>query len=320
MKSIASPCAGVLLLAAFVVAGAAEPGKYQAPEGFSGKHWGDPFSAFDGLGGDPFSMGAAWTRGKVTDSTFNCVISIPTLPSATEQQAAASFGGQSQSNAADSCNLTSSSRQERVEGRGFHVLVEHRNEKQGFRFGSDGVLFYPVLYQFCAHWDSLKKEEPPNFKELEKFCGMRLMFKGETAQELAALPADAKTHFDQVLDSLIARFGRPYRFEKRGRVVIEDMEGSSGGEERRYQTLRWCPPYDRNLATSCTASIVLAYDPEKRWGYVLYSTPEVWEYAYARENGGYKGEYLYRMLNASAVPAEKSAQPAARLSSTRGEK
>jgi hypothetical protein len=306
MKHIASLASGMLFVC--VIAGAAEPAKFEAPDGFNGKHWGDPLSTFEGFGGDPFSMGGAFTRGKVVDTTFSCIVTLPTLPTATEQQAGGGSSGVS-SNAADSCDLRTSAASDRVKGRGYHVLVEYRNEKQGLRLGANGVLFYPVIYQFCAHWDSIKKEEPPNFKDLEKFCGMRLMFKGETDAELAALPPDSPTRYDQALDMLIAKFGRPFRFEKRGRVVIEDQQSGAAAAERRFQTWRWCPPHDRDIGTPCPASVVLSYDAEKHWGYVLYSTPEVWEYAYARENGGFKGEYLYRMLHAERqLPAAADAQ------------
>jgi hypothetical protein len=295
MKASAILCFGALLHA--VGGSAAEAPRYQAPPGFGGKHWGDPLSAFENfVDAKPFSMSGSWTRGKTTESTFNCITTAPVLPSATEAQAA---GASQLAVPIEGCDLTSSSMRNRIEGRGFHVLIEHRNETQGFRFGGrDGVLLYPVIFQFCARWDSLKVEEPANFKDLVKFCGMRLMFKGESDEELAALPSGTQTRFDRVLDTLIAQYGRPDRFQKRGRVEIEAADGETVMGERRYRTARWCPPRDRDIATRCDASVVLAYDGLKRWGYVLYSSPGVWEYAYARENGGFKGEYLYRMLHA----------------------
>jgi len=290
---------GTLLLVVSV--GAAEAPKYQAPAGFGGKHWGDPLTGFEKfIDAEPFSMSGSWTRGKTTESDFQCITNAPVLPSAVEAQAA---GGGLLSMPMEACDLTSSNMRNKVEGRGFHVLVEHRNESQGFRYGGkDGVLLYPVIFQFCAKWDSLKVEEPPNFKELVKFCGMRLMFKGESDEELATLPSGSQTRFDRVLDLLIEQFGRPERFEKRGRVEIEAAEGTAVVGERRYRTARWCPPRDRDIATKCDASVVLAYDGVKRWGYVFYSTPAVWEYAFARENSGFKGEYIYRMLHAEQWP------------------
>jgi len=317
MKSLASLFAGGLLLAGATLATAADPVKYEAPDGFNGRQWGAPLAAFDKFGTEPLSVGAAWTRGKVTDVSFNCHFTNPVLASAGDAQAAAS-GQQVASVSTETCDAATSRQRTRVEGGGFHVLMEHRIDKQGFRYGADGVLMFPVIYQFCAAWDSAKKALPPDFNDRVKFCGMRLMFKGETDEELAALKADGDTRYDRVLDALIARFGRPFRFEKRGRVVIEAMDGETSsivGGERRYKTWRWCPPFDRSLATSCAASVVLAYDAEKRWGYVLYSTPAVWQYAYARESGDFKGDDLYRLLNAQELPA-KAAPSDARLTST----
>lgn len=301
----------VIVLGVLVFAAAGEaadaPG-YQAPTGFGGKQWGEPLSAFEKfVDAEPFSMSGSWTRGKTTESDFSCVMNAPVLPSASEAQAA---GGGLLSMPMEACDLTSSSMRNRVEGRGFHVLVEHRNETQGFRYGGkDGVLLYPIIYQFCAKWDSLKVEEPPNFKELVKFCGMRLMFRGESDEELAALPAGSQTRFDRVLDLLIEQFGRPERFQKRGRVEIEADEGTAVVGERRYRTARWCPPRDRDIATKCDASVVLAYDGVKRWGYVFHSSPAVWEYAFARESSGFKGEYLYSMLHAEKWPPPAQATP-----------
>jgi hypothetical protein len=310
MKLVAVNFAVVILLASVKAAGApaaAEAPNYVAPTGFGTKHWGDPLNGFEQfVDAEPFSMSGSWTRGKTTERDFNCIMTTPVLPSATEAQAA---GSSMLALPTEACDLGSSSMRNKVEGRGFHVLVEHRNESQGFRFGGkDGVLLYPVIFQFCAKWDSLKVEEPPNFKELVKFCGMRLMFRGETDEELAALPAGEQTRFDQVLDFLIAQYGRPERFQKRGRVEIEAEGGAAVVGERRYRTSRWCPPRDRDIATKCDASVVLAYDGVKRWGYVLYSSPAVWEYAFARESSGFKGEYLYRMLHAQGPASSAELQ------------
>jgi len=288
-------------------AGAAEATKYVAPQGFGNQKWGDPLSSFEKfVDAEPFSTSASWTRGKVTEREFHCILTSPVMTSAGDAMAA---GGSPAAMGTETCDLSSSSNRNKIEGTGFHVLIEHRIETQGLRFGgNNGVLVYPVIYQFCANWDSVKVEEPPNFKDLAKFCGMRLMFRGETDEELAALPAGESTRFDRILDSLIAQFGRPERFRKRGRVEIE-AEGDVVAGERRYATQRWCSPRDRALSTSCDASVVLAYDGVKRWGYIFYSAPPVWEFAYARENGAFKGEYLYRMLHAlKPAPADPPAQ------------
>lgn len=310
MRSRFCMSVGACLLAATL--GAAETVKYQAPEGFGGRRWGELLSTFTKFPAEPLSVGASWTRGKVTAVNFNCMARAPTMPSATDAQSATNAGNMVSSGAAEACDMHGSRGSERTEGGGFHVLLEHRIEGQGFKFGKDGVLLYPVVWQFCANWDSVKKEMPPDFDKRAQFCGMRLMFKGETNEELAQLPDSATTRYDRVLDALIAKYGQPSRFQKRGRVTIEGVDdaGVVVGN-RTYKTWRWCPPLDRALATSCDASVTLAYDGEKRWGTVLYSAPPVWAYAYAREAGDFKGEELYAMLHGRRPPTKSDAEPVA---------
>ncbi len=42
----------------------------------------------------------------------------------------------------------------------------------------------------------------------------------------------------------------------------------------------------------------LSIDPKTGVGTVLYATPLLWEYAYARENNGFKGDKLFKVLHA----------------------
>jgi hypothetical protein len=55
---------------------------------------------------------------------------------------------------------------------------------------------------------------------------------------------------------------------------------------------------DRRLHTSATPSLLLSLDPLTRVGTLLYSTPLFWEFAYARQKNGFKGDRLFRMLHA----------------------
>jgi hypothetical protein len=47
----------------------------------------------------------------------------------------------------------------------------------------------------------------------------------------------------------------------------------------------------------CSASVVLSLDPATGVGTVLYSTPLLWEFAYAREHDA-KGDRLFKLLHA----------------------
>jgi hypothetical protein len=265
-----------LLLVLPLVADAGKPKriKYVPPTGFAGHAWGDLRSSFDRLPDQPLGVGAAWMLPVVTDVRVTCIGTCT---------------------ASDYLLSLWTTR----EGGGFYVLSEYSIEGQGFQYGNDDrVKFHPVVYQFCANWDSTKKVPPPNFDAINKFCGMKFQFQSETRAELAKLPVDHETNYDRVLDKLLARFGRPDAFLRRGTVTIETIEGDSrNAADRKFRVYRWCPAFDRRLHTSCTASVVLSLDPVTGVGTVLYSTPLLWEFAYAR-NANFKGDKLFKLLHA----------------------
>jgi len=254
--------------------------KYHAPTGFAGYDWGAPRAGFQRLPAEPSKVTAAWMRGKQREPIYYCV---PT----------GQFGVQ--------CDLRALLDQMNTprEGTGFHVLSEYKVEGQGFKFQDDGVLMYPAIYQFCAQWDSTERVQPENFDQLNKFCGMRLLFDTESLAELRDRPEDYVTKYEHVLDELIAEFGKPAGFLLRGRVTIETASGPEpdGRRERRFSTWRWCPASDRGLATSCKSSIVLSVDPELGRGVVLISAPALWQYAYAREELE-RGDPLFAVMHA----------------------
>jgi len=267
----------------------ATPRRYHPPEGFAGHDWGETRSKFDRLPEQALTVRAAWTRGMQRQPEIWC----------TE-------GG-----LGTSCNITyiMNAMAARFEGGGFHVLSEYKIPTQGFRFSETGVLLFPVVYQFCANWDSTKREVPGNFEQLNRFCGMRLLFDTESLSQLRTLPKDHVTRYELVLAELMAEFGRPATFLKRGRVEIEPVDENTErelGVDRKFSTWRWCPAADRALATSCKASIVLSLDPESGRAVVLFSTPELWAYAYARESGTFKGDPLFAVMHARPPHKQKA--------------
>jgi hypothetical protein len=284
----------ILLLTAAISANAADKPKkvkYVAPSGFDGHEWGELRTGpgFAKLPLEAIGVGAAWMRPLEKEVSFTCV--------------PVSGVGSQMGGMTAGCDLQATllSMRKTFEGGGFYVLSEYTIEDQGARYGSgdDSVVMHPVVYQFCANWDSTKREVPPKFDEMNKFCGVRLMFETETRDELRSLPADHVTRYDRVLDKLIARFGKPDNFTRRGKVVIETLEGETTDQkERKFRIWRWCPARDRGLHTSCTASVVLSIEPETGAATVLYSTPLLWEFAYARENNGNKGDKLFKLLHA----------------------
>ncbi len=297
MKSLDSPLlVFVLTLVAASALAADKPAKvrYVAPEGFAGQKWGDLRSVFDRLPEAPIGVGAAWMHQKEKEQTFSCV---PTSPPPGAQISGA-VGG---------CDFQATLLQLRrnFDGRGgAYVLSEYSIEGQGFRFGEGegGVVLHPVVYQFCANWSaaaSKRAEMPPKFDDLNKFCGVRFMFQSETRAQVRALPEDAETTYDRVLGLLLAKYGQPEGYLRRGRVLIETIEGdSTDAADRKFSIWRWCPAKGDGFRTHCAASVVLTLEPSTGIGTVLYSTPLLWEYAYAREHFGFKGDRLYKMLHA----------------------
>jgi hypothetical protein len=282
----------ILVLAAFAANAADKPKKvkYVPPAGFDGHLWGDLLTSprFAKLPLEPIGIGAAWMRPVEKETSFTCV-----PMSGAGSQLSGSIGG---------CDFQATllTLRRTFEGGGFYVLSEYTIDGQGARYGGEnGVVLHPVIYQFCANWDSTKREVPPTFDELNQFCGVRLMFETETSEQLRSLPADHVTNYDRVLEHLIARFGKPDRFSRRGKVVIETQdEDSADRKERKFRVWRWCPARDRGLHTSCAASVVLSLEPETGVATVLYSTPRLWEFAYARQNNGFKGDKLFKLLHA----------------------
>ena len=279
------------LLLAVVVTGQATAEskrvKYVAPTGFNGFPWGElrTSPAFAQLPESPIGVGAAWMRPVQTDLTYTC------MP------------GSALSGDLTACDTlaTLQTVRRRFEGGGFYVLSEYKIEDQGARVGKgdNAVLMHPVIYQFCANWDATKSAVPPKFDEYNKFCGMRMLFKSKSREELAHLPSDHVTNYDRVFEHLVGMYGKPDRFRQRGVVTVETQDGENNDQrERKFRVWRWCPAWDRGVHTKCPASVVLSFDAESGTGMVMYSTPKIWEYAFARQNYGFKGEKLFKILHA----------------------
>ena len=275
-----------------VLAGASDKPKsvkYVPPTGFAGQTWGELRGSFDRLPVEPIGVGAAYILAQKKNTFFTCI-----------RPASPALGG-----ATEGCDFyqTLLRLRSEYEGGGFYVLSEYAIPEQGFRMGDekDGVVLHPVVYQFCANWHGSvrKKEAPPNFDENNKLCGVRLQFQSETREELAKLPADHATSYDRMVELLFKKFGRPANFVRRGQVIIETEDGeSTNSAERKFSIYRWCPANDRAFHTHCKASVTLSINPTTGLGTVLYATPMLWEYAFARENNGFKGDRLFKLLHA----------------------
>ena len=264
----------------------APPRHYSAPAGFDGHTWGEPRTVFDRLPHEPAVVLAAWTRGKELSRQLICT------------------GKGLQQCTVD--DYVRAARTKQFDGDGFHVLSEYMVEGRGFKLPQTGVTFYPVVYQFCANWHGVRRKVPKDFDEMNEFCGMRMLFDTESTAQLRKLPPDHVTRYDLVLAELIARYGKPADFTWRGRVTVEPIDGppiwatsdDKAHADRKFDVWRWCPAPRDGLMTRCKSSIVLSIDPDLGRGIVLFSTPEVWQYAYAREQGDAQPDPLYTLLHA----------------------
>jgi hypothetical protein len=247
----------------------APPRRYTPPEGFSGYGWGTLRSAFTQLPTEAAAVRASWTQGKRTGDELFCT-----------------GRGRVRCTMDDYADVQM---RNHYVGDGFHVLSEYLLESQGFRFPTSGVVLHPVVYQFCANWHGMRKKVPEDFEELNKFCGMRMLFETETRSQLRELPRDHVTRYDLVFSELLARYGKPEDFKFTGRVTVESAEAPAAaapGKDRKFSTWRWCPAPRDGLQTRCDASVVLAIDVNLGRGVVLFSTPALWRYAHARESIG----------------------------------
>jgi hypothetical protein len=167
-------------------------------------------AAFHRLPDEPISVGAAWMRMQERQLGYSCQLNTR-IPKYIESWI-------------DQCkwDATLLHGKSEFKGGGSYVLSEYSIDGQGFRFGdeSNGVLLNPVIYQFCANWQSRRnKRTPSNFDDLNRFCGMKFMFHTAIGEEFCNLPADENTAYDRVLDLLIEKFGRPKGFARRGKVA-----------------------------------------------------------------------------------------------------
>ena len=81
-------------------------------------------------------------------------------------------------------------------------------------------------------------------------------------------------------------------------IIQTEDEEFKDSSARKFSIYRWCPAAIRAFHNECKASVVMSINPVTGVGTVLYSTPLLWEYAYARENNGFQGDQLFKLLHA----------------------
>jgi hypothetical protein len=271
--------------------------EFRAPDGAGGYKWNTPLGKVGRLAADPLYVRVAFSKGKVTFFDSGCYRNL--LDSDSD-------------GALDGLNVdfaTANATCKETEGAGFHTLAEYYVDGQGFRFNdSTGakVVLFPITYQFCAHRNGLSGEFKGNPLEEMLLCGVRFHFRSENEQQEQAIKDPAyRTAYDRTLNWLVDNYGPPEGFKREGTVIITDMDTVpviQGKREVRFKkNMYWCRPKFEALVPTCDASIVLAFDSSTGKGQVIFLTPSVWAYAYAREFGGSPGDPLYRVLNGATV-------------------
>jgi hypothetical protein len=138
-----------------------------------------------------------------------------------------------------------------------------------------------------------------------KLCGVRMVFKSETYDQLKSLSPDHVTTYEHLLSDLIDKYGEPEGYSMFGHVTVRGAEGQfSDPRERTFPTWRWCRPIDRAIAPKCDASITFGFNPESGNGVILFATPAVWEFAYARQNSQRGGDPMYKFMHGKAQDSE----------------
>ena len=191
--------------------------KYVPPEGFAGHKWGELRSSSSGC-----RKQADRRRRRVDAAAARNQRNSPACP----------MSAGPRRGAVDGCDFQATLLRLRknFEGGGFYVLSEYTIEGQGFRYrrrerrrgAASGDL--PVLRELGRRPNAKCR---PSSTRSTSSAACACMFKSETREELRKLPADHVTNYDRVLEKLMAKFGRPDSFVRRGQVIIETLDGDS---------------------------------------------------------------------------------------------
>ena len=278
----AAMCAALLGSAVFAQEAAEDSGdEYRPPAGFGAYVWKTPLSRFQRLAPEPVYVRIAHSDGQTTEFDMDCFNAGGALSQCTE-----------------------------VEGIGYHALAEYYVDSQGFRI-SDKVrdtktVLFPITYQFCANWGGFSNKLQGDALEKLQLCGVRLHFRSETAvEEQAITDYEYVTSAKRVLNWLLANYGEPEGFVRKGNVIIgiPEFMPQNAARKSRHDNWHWCGPKADEVAPSCAASIVYTFDSETGRGQVIMLTPEVWLYAHARRYGGTEDDPLYRVLHGNVQQA-----------------
>lgn len=178
---------------------------------------------------------------------------------------------------------------QRLEGEGSFALAEYYFDRDRNPWAGENIELFIISYLFCSRWQG--PYLPRTVKKRLKLCGVRLMFRSTTASD---------SNYDRLLRRLIALHGYPEGYERSGRITIETESERLTTPEKPTQDFvrhRWCGVTDPSVRPICAATVTLAFEAKTGEGTVLYATPQMYDYAYARHQTSDENNELYVLLN-----------------------
>ncbi len=258
--------AAILLL---LSSNASQAVEYHSPIAFNGHTWGDSLASFPGL-----TLWHANTAegadGKVVDFLLKC-------------------------KKAD-CSFANADLYQRAEGGGSFALAEYYKNVDNNPWPRQDISLLTVSYLFCANVAGEYLPHP--ISQHLRLCGGRILFRSDTLAELAHRSADYRSNYDRIVGRLIAEYGEPPGYERRGVVIIENVEPAQQPQRPQYVMYRWCGVEEasRLLHPTCPVSITLEFEATRGYGTILYATAAVYDFAHARNEMGDRNNDLYTLL------------------------
>ncbi len=277
-----SLAAAAILAVTLLFAPVSHAADYRVPTGFNGHLWDEPFTALPGMKLWHANT-ARGTQGMATSFSVNCVQT-------------GNLGGDF-----SECDTSLSTTSQQIEGEGSYALAEYYLNVDANPWASSGIRLLTISYLYCA---SAKSDYLPSaIKKTLKLCGSRVIFQSDTTAELQKRTEGYQSNFDRIVHRLIADYGEPPGYELHGKITIQSANGDevSTTPERQkpeYVVYRWCGvslPL-RHVRPDCTATVTLEFEATHGFGTVLFATPPVYDYAYARWDVGDQKNDLYMLL------------------------
>ena len=272
-----------LWLAVSSLSGVACAAAYDPPEGFNGHAWQEPLLAFPGQVLYQANTATGFA-GKVTEFSMQCTPESPT---------------------STTCSYLDARMVQRVEGAGSHAVAEYYQRQDRNPWQAAGVSAVGVTYLYCAkgNGDHLPK---PMQKHLS-LCGARAYFESDTDEVRDLMGPNHQTNLQRLLRKLVADHGVPPGYSVRGQVLLEALDTQPQGKPlaetgERVTAYRWCGLKldGRALHPNCPATVTLLFDGSTGRGLVLYATPPLYDYAWARHEMGDTENEMFVLLSGQA--------------------